>query len=274
MLEITLDLRKTLEQNAAEYFERAKKAKRKVKRIAEILAKTQQQIAAEERKAAEAAVAAAVPKKVKRKSQWYEKYRWFFSSEGFLVIGGRDATTNEVIIKKHTAPDDLVFHTDMAGSPFFVVKADSQPGKEIGEATRREAANATCSFSRAWKSGMVTTRTFWVMPEQVSKQANPGEFMGKGAFMIRGKTNYLPASMDLVVGVSAEGATVCAPESAAKAHCPTTIRILQGNQKTSDVAKKLKALLKADDLDEVLRALPTGGIKLDPKIEKAMGKGR
>lgn len=273
MTEITLDLRKTLEQNAAACFERAKKARRKIQKINEIVAKTQIQLAEAERKAADTAAAEVAPKKVKRKPQWYEKYRWFFSSEGFLVIGGRDATSNEVVIKKHTESEDLVFHTDMAGSPFFVVKVGSQPGKEVGEATLREAANATCSFSRAWKSGMVTTKTFWVNPAQVSKQANPGEFMGKGAFMIRGKTNYLSASMDLVVGLTADGAVVCAPESAARSHCATALRVLQGNQKTSDVAKKLKKLIGAADLDEVLRALPAGGIKLDPKIEKAMGKG-
>ena len=263
-----LDLRKTLEQNAATYFERAKKAKKKIEGVRKIIAQTEAQLAAEEQRLAAEAAQIPVEKKAKRKMQWYEKFRWFFSSEGFLAIGGRDATTNEVIIKKHMEADDLVFHTDMAGSPFFVVKASSQPGKDIDDATIHEAINATCSFSRAWKNGMVTTRTFWVKPEQVSKQANPGEFMGKGAFMIRGKTNYLTASMDLAVGVTADGAVLCAPKPAVETHCQKVIPVLQGNQKTSEVAKTLKRLLHADDLDAVLRALPAGGVKLDPKIAK------
>lgn len=268
-MSITLDLRKTLEQNAAVYFERAKKARRKVEGVRKIIAQTEAQLAAEEQRlAAEAAILPA-QKKIKRKMQWYEKYRWFFSSEGFLVIGGRDATTNEVVIKKHTEPEDLVFHTDMAGSPFFVVKASSQPGKDIGDATIQEVINATCSFSRAWKNGMITTRTFWVNPGQVSKTAEHGEFMGKGAFMIRGKTNYLNASMDLFVGITADGAVFCAPKSAVQQHCPSSFQILQGNQKTSEVAKTLKRLLHADDLDAILRALPAGGIKLDPKLKGA-----
>ena len=56
------------------------------------------------------------------KREWYEKFRWFISSEGFLVIGGRDATSNEIVIKKHADKNDLVFHTDIKGSPFHLSK--------------------------------------------------------------------------------------------------------------------------------------------------------
>ena len=263
MTEVTLNLRKTLEQNAAEHFERAKKARRKIKRIQQILIERNLELerAQAELTAAQMPAPATPPR---RKPQWYEKFRWFLSTEGFLVIGGRDATTNEVIIKKHTAPLDIVFHTDMAGSPFFVVKADSAT-IPIGQATLQEAADATCSFSRAWKNGMMTTDTFWVKPEQVSKQANPGEFMGKGAFMIRGKTNYLSVGMDLAIGLTAAGAVMCGPKASVATHCAQAIPILQGNEKTSDVAKRLRHLLGAKDLDEIIRALPAGGVKLEGK---------
>ena len=33
----------------------------------------------------------------------YMKFRWFISSDGFLCLGGRDATSNEIIIKKTSA---------------------------------------------------------------------------------------------------------------------------------------------------------------------------
>jgi len=46
--------------------------------------------------------------------EWYEKFRWFISSDDFLILGGRDATSNEIVIKKHTEKNDLVFHR-----PFF-----------------------------------------------------------------------------------------------------------------------------------------------------------
>ncbi|HIQ50413.1 MAG TPA: DUF814 domain-containing protein, partial [Nautiliaceae bacterium] len=40
-------------------------------------------------------------KKIK-KGEWYEKYRWFFTSKGNLVICGKDQSSNEVIIKKYS----------------------------------------------------------------------------------------------------------------------------------------------------------------------------
>ena len=34
------------------------------------------------------------------RKNWYERYRWFFTSDGFLVIGGRDAASNSAVSKK------------------------------------------------------------------------------------------------------------------------------------------------------------------------------
>ncbi len=42
-----------------------------------------------------------IPKKrVKKNLKWYEKLRWFVTSDNVLVIGGRDAGTNEAVVKK------------------------------------------------------------------------------------------------------------------------------------------------------------------------------
>src|SRR3989339_1644763 len=129
MTKIVLDLKKSVEQNAEVYYEKSKKAKRKLDGIRNIIAETKIKI----EKLKQQGLKEQEQKKTqqKREKKWYEKFRWFISSDGFLVIGGRDATSNEVVIKKHTENDDLVLHTDMAGSPFFVIKAE---GKKIPEA--------------------------------------------------------------------------------------------------------------------------------------------
>jgi predicted ribosome quality control (RQC) complex YloA/Tae2 family protein len=129
-MRIKLDVTKSLEKNAEVYFEKSKKAKHKLKGATEALQKTKDKLT---RLEAESKIE--VVKKAAVKREWYEKFRWFFSSEGFFCIGGRDAVTNEIVIKKHTEKDDIVFHTAMAGSPFFVVKTE---GKKAGEATLRE----------------------------------------------------------------------------------------------------------------------------------------
>jgi Predicted RNA-binding protein homologous to eukaryotic snRNP len=53
---------------------------------------------------------------------WYERYRWFVTTDGHLVIGGRDASSNSAVIRKHMTENDIVFHAEIHGSPFFLVK--------------------------------------------------------------------------------------------------------------------------------------------------------
>jgi predicted ribosome quality control (RQC) complex YloA/Tae2 family protein len=36
-----------------------------------------------------------------RHTHWFEKFLWFVSSENFLVIAGRDAQQNELLVKKY-----------------------------------------------------------------------------------------------------------------------------------------------------------------------------
>ena len=159
-MEIELDPKLSAHENAAAYFEKAKKLRKKAEGAKEAIAGFAGKLAEEEKKEARKEERTAREqeqkekrKEKKRKQQWYEKFRWFISSTGFLCIGGRDATTNEIIIKKHTDKDDLVFHTEAPGSPFFVVKSE---GKEIDEQTKTEAAEATVLYSRAWKHGLTT----------------------------------------------------------------------------------------------------------------------
>jgi len=45
-----------------------------------------------------------------RKKNWYERYRWFTTSDGYLVVGGRDAASNSAIVRKHLVKNDKIFH--------------------------------------------------------------------------------------------------------------------------------------------------------------------
>ncbi|MDH3834828.1 MAG: NFACT RNA binding domain-containing protein, partial [Nitrosopumilus sp.] len=57
-----------------------------------------------------------------RKKNWYERYRWFFTTDGLLAIGGRDAASNSAVVRKHLVKNDKIFHADIFGSPFFILK--------------------------------------------------------------------------------------------------------------------------------------------------------
>ena len=254
---LVLDLKKSVEENASDYYEKAKKIKKKIKGAEEALQQNIKKLEELEKKKEKSGLEEEKAKNVvSRKKEWYEKFRWFVSSDGFLVIGGRDATSNEIVIKKHTDANDLVLHTDMAGSPFFVIKSD---GRKIPEATIKEAADAVCTFSRAWKLGLQTSDVFYVSPGQVSKKTKAGEYMGKGAFMVYGKSNYAENKINLAVGAAKDSAVMAGPLEAIKKNCEKYVILSQGSEKASSIAKKIKYKLGGNlGLDEIIRALPAG----------------
>ncbi|MEK6969398.1 MAG: NFACT RNA binding domain-containing protein [Nanoarchaeota archaeon] len=254
-MEIDFDLNKSVDENAGTYFNLAKKAKRKLEGATAALAdsrKKLQKLLKEEEKFQEEEVLK--QQKKERKTEWYEKFHWFFSSEGFLCIGGKDATSNELVIKKHTDKDDLVLHTDMAGSPFFVIK----DGQKAGEETIQEAAQAVAVYSKAWKLGHTSADVFYVKPEQVTKEAKPGEYIGKGSFMVYGKTNYLHPKLEYALGL-VEDQIIGAPLAAIKKKTTNFVVVFSGREKKSSLAKKIKAKLKGGDLDDIIKFLPAGG---------------
>ena len=277
-MKITLKLNKTVEQNAAEYFEKSKKAKKKLEGAVIAIEKSKKKL---EKLMKNKVEKKDIIQEKKVKKEWYEKFRWFISSEGFLVLGGRDATTNEIVVKKFTDKEDLVFHTDMAGSPFFVIKAkenlnkdekgksnaekgneDKNKTKTPTEITISETANATAAFSRAWKLGLSTLDVFYVKPDQISKTAQSGEYIAKGAFMVRGKTTYVKLEkMEIAIGVK-DGKVISGPLSAIEKQTKDYMIIIQGKEKSSDVAKLFRKKF-GGELDDIIRMLPSGGLKIN-----------
>jgi len=258
---LILDITKSIEENASRYFDKAKDMKRKIKGAEEALRQSKIKLQELETKKEQQETKKIQEKQyAAREKQWYEKFRWFRSSDNFLVIGGRDATTNEIVVKKHSQPGDIVFHTDIAGSPFIVIQSEK---KEIPEATMREAADATCTFSRVWKLGLQSTDVFYVAPEQVTKKTKAGEFMGKGAFMIFGKTNYIDNRINLAVGKTKDNSIMAGPLSAVSKHCEKYVVLYQGDEKASSIAKKIQHFLGKDvPVDEIIRSLPAGEFKI------------
>jgi predicted ribosome quality control (RQC) complex YloA/Tae2 family protein len=280
MVKIEIDTRLSAFENANKYYNASKKAKNKIAgakkaiekakvELNELLSKKEEHL-----KKIEAEQAKQKEKK-EIKKEWYEKFRWFFTSAGHLVVGGRDATSNEIIIKKHTDENDLVFHTDMAGSPFFILKLNDE---KPTDSEIHEVGIATATFSRGFKLGLATNPVLYVNPSQVSKEANSGEYVAKGAFVIRGKTNYVPdVHMEIALGI-VEGKLIAAPFDSLfdKTDKPENIVIvIQGDKKPSDAAKIIVSKLGYNDLDDIISKLPSGTVSIldDRKIkEKLLNK--
>lgn len=260
---ITLYLDRSIGENAEIYYERAKKAKHKLEGAKKAYEQTilklkeVEKIIEEEMKKE-----LAVKKLKKRKKKWFEKFRWFISSEGFLVIGGRDATTNEIVVRKHMEEDDLYCHADVHGAPHVIIKK----GKKASEKTIFEACQFAVSMSKAWSEGIFSVDAFYADPNQVTKKAPSGEYLGKGAFMVYGKRNWMRGiPLKLAVGVvnyEGEDLVMCGPVDALKAHTNKYIIIKPGRTKKSDFAKKIAKIFEKwgykVELDDLMQVLPPG----------------
>lgn len=193
--EVELDFRKSVEENAESFYESKKKATEKLEKIKEEKEKVEEKVEGlkqkekeefsgeeEERRKPEREV------KVSEEEGWYKKYRWFRTSEDFLVVAGESANQNEKLVKKQAEEEDIILHAEIQGSPFTLIKTGD---REVTPLAIREAAEFCASFSNAWKRNMGAVDVYWVRPEQVSKDTPSGEYVGKGSFMVKGRKNYL-----------------------------------------------------------------------------------
>ena len=267
-----IDPKITIPENAENYYEKAKKAKRKIKGALIAIENTKKQLEDIKAKKDVAMERVAVPKKrVKKNLKWYEKLRWFLSSDGTLVVGGRDANSNENVVKKYLEPNDIYLHADIHGASSTAIKLN---GSELNDNLLKESGEFAASFSSAWSLGFTSQDVFWVHPDQVSKTPESGEFLAKGSFVIRGHRNYIRgARVKLAIGiVDYEGKRIMiGPIEAVEAHCENYVVIKPGYTKKEAIAKKIIHKINEDDLltlDDIIRVLPSGKCDIDEEYHQ------
>jgi len=278
----SLDLTRSIQANAAGYYERAKKIKRKLEGAGKALRQTQTKIQELQKLLREKTekVIEEAPAKRKEKA-WYEKFHWFHSSDGFLVIGGRDATTNEILIKKHVEPRDIVFHADVVGAPFVVVKTE---GKTVPQQTLYEAAQLAASYSRAWREMLSAVDVYWVRPEQISKSPPPGQFLKRGSFIIHGTKNYVRnVPLWVAIGVQEKDEqlwVIGGPTDAIGKQTNIYVEVVPGEEPSGTLAKQIRHLLSEKaakewrekileiPIEQIQQFIPLGKGTITPKSQK------
>ncbi|HEC76509.1 MAG TPA: fibronectin-binding domain-containing protein [Thermoplasmatales archaeon] len=265
IIEVEIDLKKSVVGNAQEKYEKVKKLKEKIKGANEAMESTikkineMKEVKVERKK-----------KREKKRKLWFENYRWFISSDGNLVIGGKDAKTNEKIVKKYMEDKDIYVHADVHGAPSCIIKAKDVYGKDlpIKETTINEACQFAVSYSKAWNQFVIAS-AFWVNPWQVSKRAEAGEYLPRGAFMIRGKRNYEKCSLEIGIGIikiDGEEKMMSAPPSAIKKWAEKWIVFVPGDEDKNKIAKEIADIFECD-VDEIQKILPPGNLaKKEEKI--------
>ena len=196
---IYLDLKKSIGENANNIYSKGKKADKKLKGTITAIEKTKEKI--NKLKLDRELIEAEVDFLIKKpKKKWYEKFRWFISSDGYLIIGGRDASSNEIIFKKYLDQNDLIFHTNFPGSSLVVIK--NPDNKKIPLNTIDETGKFVATYSRAWKENWGIVDVFYIHTDQISKSPPSGEFLQKGSFIISGKKNFIKnVKTELTIGL-------------------------------------------------------------------------
>ena len=261
---IKINIKASLQSIASVLFDEAKKQSGAISSIEEVKAKTKKKLEKLQNKT-ESERDTILVSEIRKKS-WYERYRWFFTSDGFLVIGGRDAASNSAVVRKHLGKNDKIFHGDIHGSPFFILK----DAKDAPDTSMNEVAHATVCFSRAWKEGMYGVSAYWVNPEQIKKSAPSGEFLPKGSFSIEGQRNFInSANLKLAVGIIPQEddyVLTCGPPETIKKNSICYAIIEPHGSEMVDAAKKIRVefskiyeeITKKISLDDFVRVLPAG----------------
>jgi len=214
---------------------------------------------------------------IRSPDDWYDRFRWFHTSTGYLVIGGRNADQNEELVKKYMGKHDRFFHTRAHGGPVTLLKAagpsESADPVDFSEETLREAAQFAVSYSSDWKDGRGAGDAYMVEPDQVSKTPESGEYIEKGSFVIRGDRTYFEdVPCRIAVGVQCEPVTqaIGGPPSAIVDRAATSVTLEPGMYAQNDAAmmvyRELKGrfadqsfVRKVASADQLQEFLPPGG---------------
>jgi predicted ribosome quality control (RQC) complex YloA/Tae2 family protein len=94
--------------NAREYYEQKRSAafkeQKTIQSSSKALKSTEQKIAQDLKKGLKQEKSLLRPVRLQ---MWFEKFTWFISSDGYMVLGGRDAQQNEILYKKYMRKGDV-----------------------------------------------------------------------------------------------------------------------------------------------------------------------
>ena len=182
---------------------------------------------------------------------WFEKFKWFITSNNIPVLAGKDANQNEVLVRRYLRDWDYFFHADIPGGAVVIAKiSNSNKDYTLSEIDVKEIATYAACNSKAWILGLSTIDVYYVKGDQVSKEAPAGEYLSKGSFMIYGKRNWIRnVKLELGIGIRFDRIEntvitriISAPASCIKRLCNYYVILEPGNLDKNRVAKEIKEL--------------------------------
>jgi hypothetical protein len=195
-------------------------------------------------------------KPMNRDGRDYENYRWFFTSEGSLVIGGKSDEQNEKVIANFLKPDYTIMHTSAPGSPFMIIQKDNPSKKEL-----EETAVFTACFSQQWKVGKRKIEIDVFRGEQIYKTKS----MKTGTFGVRGDKKIIKVVPELVL-VFQKGKLRAVPKSLGKKE-EILAEIKPGKMGKEEASEKIAKKIRDKyhfpiTKEEVMQAIPSDKVSL------------
>jgi len=238
----------------SQLFEEAKELEEKAQKAAQVLEKLRRDLSRlEEEQRREEERLRASARAVAKKS-WFEKFHWTVTTGKRPVIGGRDASQNESVVRKYLKDHYLFFHADIPGASAVAAPPMEDPLELL------QVAQFAAAYSKAWKIGIHAVDVYYVRGEQVSKQPPSGQYLAKGSFMIYGKREYVRnVRMELAVGCRRDGEVyrvVAAPPKAAPLLAERYVVVTPGNKEKGKLGKELAQQWGGCQPEEVVAALP------------------
>ncbi|MEM3781623.1 MAG: NFACT RNA binding domain-containing protein [Candidatus Micrarchaeaceae archaeon] len=279
-IEADIDYTLSAQENADLYFKKAKEFEKK-SAGAEKAAKEL------ELRLEEATAKPAKEKRLRRikSRKWYERFNWFFASNGMLAIGGRNAQQNDEINSKYFDEKDLAFHANVFGASLVILKGGAEAEIDIKE----EAAQFAACYSRAWETGQSSADVFAARREQVTKSSQSG-YIASGSFLIKGEREWFrnlelalcafAGSTEIFLGKSALGGNavlefepnkiivdapplVVAPlKTCQKSNVAKYVLLKPGKINKAEASKHIAQILGIDDIDYIMQHLPAGGFSI------------
>lgn len=196
----------------------------------------------------------------KQGKEFYKKYRWFFTSSGKLVYGGKSAEQNEEIVHnlitnknlKKESENFFISHTKIPGSPFGVIFASPE---SVNENDLEETAVWTGCFSRAWRHGLKNVEVDIFRKSDIYKRKS----MSIGTFGIKKKIERKKVKLNLVL-INQKNILRAVPEKTPKKNQKIFSKIIPGDIKKDKFAEILSERINKEK-PEILNALPTGSFK-------------
>lgn len=187
-----------------------------------------------------------------QQKKWYQAFRWFFTSHDFLVVGGKNAEQNEMLMKNYLGKKDIILHTKLPGSSFCIIKAR----KKISTQDAKEAAIFCACFSQQWKKHSKEVEVHIFKHEQIFKEPK----QKTGTFSVLGKVQKVFIVPELWLGIQ-KGKLRATPKNCLK---KPLLKLLPGKIPKEKAIGEIKERLKKFNLneEEIAQAIPAGGFSL------------